>query len=284
MQALPIKQKTSPSIISGIPGKVSIFRWAGSKKKLINELKLAAPNKYNKYIEPFVGSGIFFLHQNAHDAVLSDYNEHLIQAYIQVRDNPKALWDKCLTISNSESAYYEVRSMDPYTLSDIDRAARFIYINRYCFNGVYRTNLNGGFNVSRGKGNLGIPSWDVFKAFSNKLQNCQLHCSDFEIIVNNASKDDFIYIDPPYIDLSKRDRGEYGVGSFHHQDLIRLANAVKRASSRGCKILISYRDCDFMKNLFSEWRLFPVEVTRSVSCSTLNRKKTKEIFLANYIV
>mgnify|MGYP005993114087 CR=1 FL=1 len=283
MQALPITQEANPSLIEGTPGKVSIFRWAGSKKKLINELNLAAPNKYNNYIEPFVGSGIFYLHQNAHSAVLADYNEHLIQAYTQVRDNPTKLWERCCSISNMESTYYEVRSLDPYNLNDIDRAARFIYINRYCFNGVYRTNLKGGFNVSRGKGNLGIPSWEVFKAFSDKLQGCQLQCSDFETVIDEANADDFIYIDPPYIDLSKRDRGEYGAGSFGHHDLERLAESAKRASDRGCKLLISYMDCDFMKDLFSEWRLFPLEVSRSVSCTTSNRKKAKEIFLANYM-
>jgi len=283
MSALTKKSLINEPIINGIPGTTSIFRWAGSKKKLLNQLKLVSPDKYNSYIEPFLGSGVFFLQQKNKQALLSDYNEHLMQAYIQVRDNPKRLWNRCISIQSTESTYYEIRSIDPLSLGKIDRAARFIYLNRYCFNGVYRTNQSGGFNVSRGKGNLGIPSWEIFKAFSLKLQDCQLECVDFEESINRANDGDFIYLDPPYIDLSKRNRGEYGVGSFKHHDLIRLASAAHRASERGCKVLISYRDCDFMKDLFSSWRLFPLEVSRSVSSSTSSRGKASEIFLASYI-
>lgn len=283
MSALSKLDFRSTEIIEGVPGETSIFRWAGSKKRLLKELKLASPNDYNNYIEPFLGSGVFFLQQNASQAVLSDYNEHLIQAYVQVRDNPKRVWNKCVSIANTEQEYYRVRSLDFRCLGKIDRAARFIYLNRYCFNGVYRTNQNGGFNVSRGKGNLGIPSWDVFKGFSEKLKSTSLICSDFEVVINNGEKGDFIYLDPPYIDLSKRDRGEYGVGSFGYSDLARLADSAHQAANRGCKVLISYRDCDVIKELFSTWCLFPLEVSRSVSCSAANRKKAKEIFLASYL-
>lgn len=282
-QILPTISHTDYPLIEGAPGKTSIFRWAGSKKKLINELKMASPTDYGRYIEPFLGSGVFYLHQDTKKAVLSDYNEHLIQAYAQVRDNPKSLWDKCVSIPSDKEAYYTVRALDPDALTEEDRAARFIYLNRYCFNGVYRTNLRGGFNVSRGEGSLGIPCWEVFKAFSEKLQGCILEVSDFERVINNAESGDFIYLDPPYIDLSKRDRGEYGVGSFCFQDLERLASSSQGAAQRGCKVLISYRDCEVIKELFSNWRLFPLEVSRSVSCKTTRRQKAREIFLASYL-
>jgi|TARA_Y100001934_G_scaffold283626_1_gene404933 DNA adenine methylase len=282
-QALPTINDRSPSLIDGVAGVTPIFRWAGSKKRLLKELRLASPSVYRRYHEPFLGSGVFFLQQNKGHAVLSDYNPHLIQAYEQVRKNPLKLWERCVSIPEDTDTYYEVRAVNPLELDDLERAARFIYLNRYCFNGVYRTNLQGGFNVSRGQGNLGIPTWKVFKAFSDRLQDSQLLCQDFEVTMSSAIRNDFIYLDPPYIDLSKRDRGEYGTGSFGYSDLERLADASHRAAKLGVKVLISYRDCETIKALFPDWRLFPLEVSRSVSCNTSKRSKAKEIFLTSYI-
>lgn len=272
----------APEIV-GTPGETPIIRWAGSKKKLLPALQLAAPKSFNTYYEPFFGSGVFFLSLQPQQAVISDLNPHLIQAYEIIKEEPKLLWEAVNSISADHESYYDVRSLSWDLLDEVSRAARFIYLNRFCFNGVYRTNRQGGFNVSRGKGAIGIPSLDVFHSFSESLQNTSIHCADFEQIVSQASAGDFVYLDPPYIDLSKRDRGEYGADSFKFADLERLVQCVRKASERGVHILISYRDCPALISLLSDWYIERLTVQRSVSCSTTKRTKASEIFLSNYI-
>lgn len=269
--------------ITGRPGQTPIIRWAGSKKKLLPALQLAAPQQFNTYYEPFFGSGIFFLNLCPQNSVISDLNPHLIQAYEVIKEHPELLWEATNSISADHDVYYDVRGLPWDRLDEISRAARFIYLNRFCFNGVYRTNRQGGFNVSRGKGCLGIPSLDVFRSFSESLQTTNIYCADFESIVNQASAGDFVYLDPPYIDLGKRDRGEYGVDSFKFEDLERLVLCAKAASSRGANVLISYRECPSLISLLSDWYIDRLSVQRSVSCSTTKRKRASEIFLSNYI-
>ena len=275
--------RETPLILPGTPGATPIFRWAGSKKKLLPNLQLAAPAQYDRYIDPFFGSGILFLNLRPKNSIISDINPHLIQAYEVIREHPKRLWNTLVKLPSNHDFYYKIRSVDPSKLGKIERAARFIYLNRYCFNGVYRTNLQGGFNVSRGKGHLGIPSYEVFEAFSKKLQNTELHCADFEAVIKQARKGDFIYLDPPYLEADKRDRGEYGAGTFNNNDFHRFINAVKKASDNGAQILISYIDCPSLKSELKGWYIDSVQVTRSVSCNKKKRGKTKEIFLSNYI-
>jgi DNA adenine methylase len=276
------QSQEEPLEISGEPGKTPIIRWAGSKKKLLSTLLDAAPSKFNKYYEPFFGSGIFFLNLDVTSSIVSDSNPHLIQAYEVLRDSPELLWAVLRSISADEKAYYDVRNLEFEKMDSLSRAARFIYLNRYCFNGVYRTNRQGGFNVSRGRGNLGIPSREIFVSFSDKLKNTSISCSDFEQVVDQASNNDFVYLDPPYIDQSKRDRGEYGAGSFGEHDLERLANCAKRASQRGAKVIVSYSECPLMESIFSDWNISKTLVHRSVSCTGATRGKAQEMLISNY--
>jgi DNA adenine methylase len=268
--------------ISGMPGVTPIFRWAGSKKKLVPQLLVKAPECFNTYYEPFFGSGVLFINLQTTGSVIADVNPHLIQAYNQIKINPLKVWNVLKSISADTEMYYQIRSLDWEKLDHISRAARFMYLNRFCFNGVYRTNRQGGFNVSRGKGNLGVPSWGIFNSFSEKLRNCEIHHSDFERIVLSAKLNDFVYIDPPYIDLEKRDRGEYGPDSFKINDFERLVSSVKKADRAGAKVLISYRDCPRLQSMLPEWHVDHLRVQRTISCKTNKRKKTNEIFISNY--
>ncbi|GAA3923907.1 Dam family site-specific DNA-(adenine-N6)-methyltransferase [Litoribacillus peritrichatus] len=271
------------SQISGIPGKTPILRWAGSKKKLLPNLQLATPKKFNIYYEPFFGSGVFFLHLDPKISVISDINPHLIQAYQMIKDFPVELWSLLKSIPADQDLYYHLRGLDCTDLDELSRAARFLYLNRFCFNGVYRTNRKGGFNVSRGKGNLGIPTQEVFYAFSKRLQSCEIYNLDFERVLEEASSGDFVYLDPPYIDLTKRNRGEYGLDSFGFSDLERLVSSARLATERGVKILISYFECPSLKSMLSDWYIEEISVQRNVSCNTTARSKAREIFLSNYI-
>ncbi|WP_062057788.1 DNA adenine methylase [Cellvibrio sp. OA-2007] len=268
--------------IKGVPGATSVIRWAGSKRRLLPALLEAKPNTYKTYFEPFAGSAAYFLSLSPKGAILSDINTDLIHLYKAIKNHPKKLWDAVCQMPSAESFYYELRSLNPDTLSSLEKAARFWYLNRYCFNGVFRTNLEGQFNVSRGLGNLGIPEFELIKAFSNRLKGVEVLCSNFEPIIDVATKDDFIYLDPPYLDRNKRDRGEYGSGNFDDSHLDRLLESMQRATRRGVKILLSYRCDEHVIGKLPGWNVKNVSVVRSVSSDTTQRTKVGELLIKNY--
>lgn len=272
----------SHAVISGIPGNSPLLRWAGSKKKLLPKLVAAAPKEFERYIEPFVGSGVLFLLLNPRRAILSDLNPHLVQAYKTVKADTEVVWDTLMTWPASERFYYELRSIDPSELDAHARAARFIYLNRYCFNGVYRTNREGAFNVSRGKGNLGIPDWSIFAGFAAKIRKAQIVNCDFEKSINKASKDDFLYLDPPYAELGKRNRGEYGAGTFRPEDVDRLINAMQMASDRGAKVLLSYSADQLDLGRLKGWHVYELSVMRNITGFTGSHRTAREVLISNY--
>jgi DNA adenine methylase len=259
-----------------------ILRWAGSKKRLLPILSAAIPNFDNRYVEPFVGSAVLFLQLPSCASILGDLNKDLIQTYEVIRQFPKAIWKRLTSYPTDSEFYYSLRSIDPNSLNKYDRASRFVYLNRFCFNGVYRTNLAGQFNVARGEGKLHIPTFETFKNFADHIKQAMLVNGDFENIVNSTAQGDFIYLDPPYAELGKRDRGEYGPGSFKLQDLVRLTNAIKRADARGVKILLSYTPSEILQQELHGWQFREVSVQRNVAGFTSKRKKVKEILISNY--
>jgi len=268
--------------IGGVPGMTPILRWAGSKKKLLPHLQAAAPTSFNTYIEPFVGSGVLFLLLAPETAYLSDLNSDLIQAYDVIKVHPRRVWNILMSWPADEDFYYELRASDPASLNSYIRAARFVYLNRYCFNGVYRTNREGGFNVARGRGNLGIPEWPVFKNFADRIKNIDVRNCDFEVTVNRAKKNDFIYLDPPYAEPGKRDRGEYGAGTFRPVDVARLLNAMMRADRRGAKVLLSYSADQIDLNVLQGWHVREITVMRNVSGFAGSRRHAHEVLISNY--
>lgn len=259
-----------------------ILRWAGSKKKLVPALLAMAPRKFNRYVEPFVGSAVLWLTVPERPAVLGDLNADLIETYKVVRRCPHAIWTRLTQMPTDESFYYELRGVNPEHLGIYDRVARFIYLNRFCFNGVYRTNREGRFNVARGQGHLYIPSEAVFAAFSERLRNTELLHGDFEHTVAQADRDDFVYLDPPYAEPGKRNRGEYGPGSFTELDLIRLVATLRRASDKGAKVLLSYTDSQVLREHLHDWNFQTVSVQRNVAGFARDRKKVTELLISNY--
>lgn len=262
--------------------QMPLLRWAGSKKKLLPLLQRAAPPTMRRYIEPFAGSAVLYLKLRPKSAILSDINEDLIHTYTLVRDNPDAVWRKAAFWPTDEAFYYELRAADPSAMSDKDRAARFVYLNRFCFNGVYRTNQEGRFNVARGKGRLGIPTRQMFRAFAERLQVVDLRCADFLRTVKRAGNGDFVYLDPPYAVPHTRDRGEYGLGSFKQEDLDRLTEGLLAASQRGAKVLLSYSDRLEVEDRFKGWQVRRLEVTRNVCGFVGSRRRAGEVLVSNY--
>jgi DNA adenine methylase len=259
-----------------------ILRWAGSKKKLLPLLSAAAPARFIRYVEPFVGSAVLFLKLDAPKALLGDLNEDLIDTYEVIRDHPRAVWNRVSSISQEPSVYYQLRAADPMTLARLDRAVRFVYLNRFCFNGVYRTNRAGQFNVARGLGHLYIPELETFMGFAKSLRQAELSCVDFEEQVGKTRTGDFLYLDPPYALGEKRDRGEYGMGSFRDHDEARLVESIVAASDRGTKVLLSYSPSKFVMKKLRDWKIHNLSVARNVAGFAGSRRRADEILVSNY--
>lgn len=259
-----------------------LLRWAGSKKKLLPLLTAAVPQERHRYIEPFVGSAALFMRLDQRQAILGDLNGSLIETYRVVREHPRAVWNRASRMSTDPTFYYELRALDEVELGELDRAARFVYLNRFCFNGVYRTNRAGQFNVARGKGHLFMPELDAFRAFAKRLKTAELRCSDFEEVLSEAGARDFVYLDPPYALGDRRDRGEYGCNSFREKDEHRLIDALCAADRRGAKILLSYSPATTVLQGLRKWYRHDLTVTRNVAGFTSARRSADEVLLSNY--
>jgi len=259
-----------------------LLRWAGSKRRLLPVLRACAPATFDRYIEPFCGSICLFVDLKPNNAVLSDNNPELIHFYNTLRHRPAHIGKLAAAMPLIDSFYYELRALDPSALSSDNRAARFLYLNRFCFNGVYRTNKQGKFNVPRGKHMGALPSVEEITNFGRFIRNAQFHNADFEELLNIATEGDFVYLDPPYAGAS-RDRGEYGTNAFKEIDIERLSKACHGASARGAKILLSYADLPIIRTLLPNWYVRELNVLRSVSGFSRGRGTVQEILISNFV-
>jgi DNA adenine methylase len=176
------------------------LKWAGGKTQLLPELRKHVPVQFNRYIEPMVGAGAMFFDLKPKDAILSDSNEELVNAYIIVRDQVNKLIDGLQHFVNEEKFYYQVREQKPSELSEIQRAARMIYLNKTCFNGLYRVNKAGQFNVPFGhRKNPKICDADNLHAASKALAGVKIFLGDYlKMLGKYAKPGDFVFLDPPY--------------------------------------------------------------------------------------
>jgi len=260
----------------------SPIRWAGSKRKLLPLILSHMPPNYNRYIEPFCGSLCLYLTLPRVKAIVSDINPELIHFYKMIRWRPNIVSAHLDQWDLEEDTYYKVRATQPKSLSAEMRAARFLYLNQLCFNGVYRTNSRGEFNVPRGSRVPAMPSDEQLKALGGRLRSAVLLNEDFSKVLSLARKGDFVYLDPPYAGRGVRDRGEYGPGSFAAKDVERLRVAVTAASKAGAKILISYADVPIIRDAFAGWETIALSVPRNVSGFAHGRGFAGEVFLRNY--
>lgn len=260
----------------------SPLRWAGSKRKLVPTLQRLAPSKFKRYVEPFCGSLCLYVALKPASALVGDINEELVNFYRMISWRPRAIAEAAHQLPDDEDTYYNLRSADPNTLGSQGRAVRFLYLNRFCFNGVYRTNRQGAFNVARGKHMGSIPPVEELVSFGRLMRRAVVHQCDFEKLVDSAKRGDFVYLDPPYAGRGVRDRGEYGTGAFKEVDLDRLATALHRASSRGVKVLLSYADLPEIRRRFRSWDATSLEVTRNVAGFASARGSVAELILRNY--
>lgn len=258
-----------------------LLRWAGSKRRLLPKLLACAPKSFNTYIEPFAGAACLFLAVHPERAVLGDLNSELIHFYSTLRRSPSELAARVGRMPATAEFYYRLRAKH-FVADPVERAARFLYLNRNCFNGVYRTNRSGQFNVPLGSKVGQMPALEEISAFAKFLRGVRFVDGDFEKTVNFAKSSDFVYLDPPYTLAADRYRGEYGYASFSDRDLSRFMESVHAADRRGAHILISYRFDRRLQESLPGWSFRRLTVRRHVAGFAASRANAFEMLAANY--
>jgi DNA adenine methylase len=266
---------------------MTFLRWAGSKRQLSETLancwyaaQCAGGN--GKYIEAFTGSASLFFRLKPDEAVLIDVNKPLIECYKVIKNRYRAVFRVLASYPHSEDFYYALRSENVDNLNKIERAARFIYLNRFCFNGLYRTNLQGKFNVPYGAGRNGeLPTESILGDASKVLKNADLIAGDFGKINCIVKKGDFVYLDPPYAKRNHSLDLQYGPDVFGVNDLIRLYDLLKSIDRKGAFFVFSYIDCEEISDFVKEWGEFKVEVKRTIAADSSKRTKATEVLISN---
>ena len=259
------------------------IRWAGSKRSVLQRLHDMIPSEFDRYVEPFCGSACLFFRIDVNSAILSDLNPELINAYRMIRRDVDGVVDSLSRMSESKVEYYRLRGLNPAMLSDFDRATRFLYLNHFCFNGIYRTNKMGLFNVPFSEDRLNTPiPFDRIRLASKKLQNASIRQSDFEDVVNLAEPNDFYYLDPPYALQNRRIFVDYGSDTFSFSDVARLVNAMRHLDAVGAYFLVSYAYSNEVLGYFSEWNIKKIRLRRHISGFASGRRHAYEICVTNY--
>ena len=258
------------------------LRWAGSKRKQIPRLREFWSADYDRYVEPFAGSACFFFSLCPEKALLADKNADLIEAFELVRDNPNRVYDRVVAIPRTKERYYLERARNPAKLTRLQRAVRFIYLNRNCFNGIYRTNQSGQFNVPFATSRAGaFVTRDEFIEASRSLQRATLRSWDFGTTLRYVRDGDFVYLDPPYAVESRRVFREYGERPFCSDDLFRLSEHLTKIHNRNAAFLVSYADCREARALAEDWFSYRMRVRRHIAGFAGARKAAYELLITN---
>lgn len=258
------------------------LRWAGSKKQLIPIIYTYWRNHHKRYFEAFAGSASLFFHIQPKTAILSDINSELIKTYKQIKKNETKVLEKLRKLKIRKQDYYRIRELKPQQLDPAMRAARFIYLNRFCFNGLYRTNRKGEFNVPYGGEKSGsIPAEETFYKCHVALQNACLKTGDFEKVLDMTEHGDFVYLDPPYSNKKIRIFHEYDPSNFNWKDLYRLRLWQEEMTARGVEFLISYADCEEARILKDGYKIQKVEVKRNIAGFAKHRRVVTELLINN---
>lgn len=275
-----------------IKGKPFV-KWAGGKRQIVDKLLMYVPDEFNTYYEPFVGGGALLFELSPKKAVINDSNKELINVYSVLRNEEK--FKKMCSIlntyekNNSEEFYYELRNKDRNKssfdrLSDYKRAGRTIYLNKACFNGLYRVNSKNEFNVPFGK-KTKVNTYDIGNLItvSNYLtmNDIKILNVDFEDSVKDAQKGDFIYFDPPY-DSETSIFNSYTEDGFGKEEQRRLAKVYKELSNKGCYVMLSNNNTTLIKELYKDFNIHIIEAKRSINSNGKKRGKVEEVIITNY--
>jgi DNA adenine methylase len=264
------------------------IKWAGGKRDLLAQYQPHFPSRdrVRRYFEPFLGGGAVFFHLQIQSALLFDTNPALIEVYQIVRDEVERLIDALQQHENEKTHYYAVRAQDPAQLSAVERAARFIYLNRTGYNGLYRVNRRGQYNVPFGRHkNPVICDRENLRAVSHALQTAQLAADDFEAATDQAGPGDLIYFDPPYAPLSATANfTSYTRNGFSEADQRRLARRVHQLHERGCFVMLSNSSASLIYELYQGYgyHLIEIQARRAINSAPHKRGPVTELLITNF--
>ena len=273
------------------------LKWAGGKRQLLPEIVKYVPKMTSKhtYYEPFIGGGALLFELQPPKAVINDSNKELINCYKVIKDSLDELMEELSKdkYSNSETSYYQMRDLDRSTkkyeiLSEVEKAARIIYLNKTCYNGLFRVNSQGQFNVPFGRyKNPNFLDDAVLRAVNKYLNsnNITLLNQDFAEAVKDAKRGDFVYLDPPYDPVSETASFTgYDVNGFNRDEQERLKEEFDALHKKGCKVMLSNSCTDFIMDLYKDYQdtIIKVRATRSINSNALKRGMVDEVLVLNY--
>jgi DNA adenine methylase len=258
----------------------AFLRWAGSKRQLLPTITRHVPADAIRYIEPFAGSACLFFSLAPRRAILADINTELVATYRAVRRSPDEVSEQLKGLRRSKRTYLKMRSLRPNRLTPAERAARFIYLNRFCFNGLYRTNRKGEFNVPYGASGTGrLPDAETLRACSQALRRVTLLTGDFEAVLQRVEPGDFVYMDPPYAVNTRRVFNEYHRDSFSADDVIRVRRGMEQLTRKGVSFVVSYAESPEAEMLRQGFNFEIVSVRRNIAGFASERKYSREILI-----
>ena len=263
-----------------------ILKWVGGKRKLVQQMIPYLPATYGRYFEPFIGGGALFFHLAPKQAVIADANERLVRTYRGIRDDVDGVIAelnemRAAHVLRGRTFFDEVRAFPVDVERDAFVAAWFIYLNKTCFNGIYRVNRDGGFNVPFGKNPSVVICDEVgLRACSEALQDVHVHHGDFSEVLSDACSGDFVYFDPPYVPLSATSAfTSYTAEGFGMRDQQRLRDVVIELKRRGVHVLVSNSSAPAVRELYIGCEIFEISATRSLNCKTDSRGLIREFLI-----
>lgn len=268
-----------------------VLKWVGGKRQLLPSLLPLVPNTYTTYCEPFVGGGALLFSIQPKHAIINDVNKELINVYETVRDDVEGVISALKECKNTPEFFYEIRSFDRNiekyaSLSNVERATRIIYLNKTCFNGLYRVNRKGAFNVPFGAyKNPQIVDEDTLRAASEYFQENEIiFCNkDYRDVLEQLSSESFVYLDPPYDIVSKTSSFVgYAKGGFDRDQQVQLRDACVSLTKKGIKFMLSNSATDFIKELYSDFDIKIVKANRAINSDSSKRGKVEEVIVRNY--
>jgi DNA adenine methylase len=272
----------------GAPHATPFLKWAGGKSQLLTTYSQFFPSKFNHYYEPFIGAGAVFFKLASErpniNATISDCNAELINCYEQIRSDAASVMHALKVFKNDEDFFYSIRAQDVSKLTRAEQAARMIFLNKTCFNGLYRVNKRGQFNVPFGRyKNPKILDDENLLAVSNTLSKVRIFHRSFELVTEEAKKGDFVYFDPPYVPLTNTANfTSYTQNAFGLKEQEKLAETFRKLADRGCHVMLSNSDTALVRELYSDFHLFTVKAARAINCQPDKRGQITELVVSNY--
>jgi DNA adenine methylase len=266
-------------------------KWVGGKRQLLNEIEKHIPERFSRYYEPFIGGGAVLFHIQPRNAVINDSNEELVNLYNIIKETPEELIEDLKKHRNEEKYFYKVRGIDRekekyLKLSDIERASRIIFLNKTCYNGLFRVNSSGEFNSPFGRyKNPNIINAIKLRAVSSYLSknNIKILNTDYEKSLSNIRKGAFVYFDPPYDPISNSTNFTgYTKNGFDKTEQERLKKVCDRLNNRKVKFLLSNSSTEFIRDLYKDYPIFPIKAKRSINSKGGGRGAITEILVKNY--